>query len=88
MSARKHFVLCMALGLRDCRCYDIYILESGELEPDRRGKHSDHPLVSEEIKEKVQDHRLHLDNSDHAYLSSDLSIARLHRDFLEKYDPE
>ena len=23
VSARRHFVLCMALGLRDCRCYDV-----------------------------------------------------------------
>lgn len=73
-------------------------LETGELEPDRRGKHKHHPSVSEEVKDQVRDHiksfpsrHSHYsrkDNSDRVYLSAELSITRLYRDFLEKYDPE
>ena len=73
-------------------------LETGELEPDRCGKHKHHPSVSEEVKDKVRDHirsfpsqhshYFRKDNSNCVYLSSELSIAQLHRDFLEKYDPK
>lgn len=73
-------------------------LEGGELEPDRRGKHSSHPAVSEDVKDHVREHiksypsrHSHYsrkDNSKRVYLPAELSVARLHRNFLEKYDPE
>ena len=73
-------------------------MESGTLEPDRRGKHSNHVKVDENIKELIRDHiksypsrQSHYsrkDNSDRVYLPAEFSIARLHREFLETYDPE
>jgi hypothetical protein len=69
-----------------------------EPEPDKRGKHSNHRAVNEDAKKLVREHiesyptrHSHYsrkDNKDRVYLSSDLSIARLHREFLQKHDPE
>ena len=66
-----------------------------ELEPDRRGKHSNHLTVDERIKNLVREHietyptrRSHYSRKERVYLPSDLSIARLHHEFLQKYDPE
>ena len=71
---------------------------TGQLELDRRGKHGNHATVGEEVKERIREHirslparRSHYsrkDNSNRLYLTADLSIARLHHDFLEKNDPE
>ena len=74
-------------------------LEGGQLEHDRRGKHSNHPNVSEDVKDLVRNiiirsypsrhsHYSRNDNSERVYLPAELSIARLHRNFLEKHDPE
>lgn len=69
-----------------------------ELEPDKRGKHSSHCSVAEDVKKLVREHietfptrHSHYsrkDNIERVYLPSDLSIARLYRDFLEKHDPD
>ncbi len=68
------------------------------IEPDRRGKHSNRHVVSDEVRELVRDHirsfparQSHYsrkDNSGRVYLSAELSIVRLYRDFLQKHDPE
>jgi len=73
-------------------------LENGKLELDGRGKHNNHPAVDDNLKDMIrehiksvpsrQSHYSRKDNSKRVYLSPDLSIARLHRNFLEKYDPE
>lgn len=74
-------------------------VQSGlDLEPDKRGKHTSHRSVSEELKQLVRDHietyptrHSHYsrkNNQERVYLPSDMSIARLHREFLQKYDPE
>ena len=73
-------------------------LKSGDLEADRRGKHGNHESVKEEVKDKVKAHIMSYpsrhshysrkDNSNRVHLSPELSIARLYRDFLEKYDPD
>lgn len=77
------------------------ILSASEtcLEPDRRGKHTNRPQkVSEEVCQQVREHiktyptrNSHYsrkDNHGRTYLSPELSIARLHRNFLEQHDPE
>ena len=68
------------------------------LEPDRRGKHDKHVAVGEDLKNLVREHiqsfparHSHYsrqDNAGRVYLSPELSIARLHRMFLEVHDPE
>ncbi len=73
-------------------------LGTGNLVADRRGKHCNHQTVDEEIKEQVRKHietyptrRSHYsrkDNIDRVYLPAELSIARLHQKFLQKYDHE
>ena len=73
-------------------------LGSGSLEPDKRGKHGNHSKVGEEIKALIREHiasyptrHSHYsrkDNSGRVYLPAELSVARLYRNFLEKYDPE
>ena len=73
-------------------------LGTGELQPDRRGKHGNHQSVDEEAKDLVRNHietyptrRSHYsrkDNMERVYLPPELSIARLHNEFLKKYDPE
>ena len=70
-------------------------IESRDLE-DGCGKHDNHPAVYSEINILVQDHIKSLpsrqnhysskDNSDHTYLSPNLSIARLNHKFLERHD--
>ena len=65
---------------------------------DKRGKHSNHPVVGEEVREKIREHirsypsrHSHYsrkDNAECVYLPAELSIARLYRDFLEKHNPE
>ena len=73
-------------------------LKSGKLELDGRGKHNNHPAVDDKLKDMIrehiksvpsrQSHYSRKDNSQRVYLPPDLSIARLHHNFLEKYDPE
>ena len=68
------------------------------LEPDQRGRHDKHVSVDESMKELIREHiqsfptrHSHYsrsDNSGRVYLSLELSIARLHRMFLETHDPE
>ena len=68
------------------------------VECDKRGKHSNHPVVGEEVREKIREHirsypsryshYSRKDNAERVYLPAELSIARLYRDFLEKHDPE
>lgn len=68
------------------------------LEPDRRGKHDKHATVDEDLKDLIREHiqsfparHSHYsrqDNAGRVYLSPELSIARLHRMFLEAHDPE
>ena len=68
------------------------------MEPDQRGKHGNHPVVGEEVKDLIREHirsfpakHSHYsrkDNSGRVYLSSELSIARLHKNFLQIHDPE
>ena len=70
----------------------------GGLEPDKRGKHGCHPKVGEDLKQLIREHiksyptrHSHYsrkDNSELVYLSTELSIARLYHEFLEKHDPE
>ena len=68
------------------------------MEPDRRGKHDKHVTVGEDLKNLIREHiqsfparHSHYsrqDNAGRVYLSPELSIARLHRMFLEAHDPE
>ena len=70
----------------------------GGPEPDKRGRHGCHPKVGEDLKQHIREHiksyptrHSHYsrkDNSERVYLSGELSIARLYREFLEKHDPE
>ena len=70
---------------------------SGKLERDKR-KHGKHPAVGEDIKDLIREHirsfparHSHYsrqDNAGRVYLSPELSIAKLHRMFLEANDPE
>ena len=65
---------------------------------DKRGKHTEHQRVSDTVRNLIREHIRSFparsshysrsDNSGRVYLSSELSIARLYRDFLEKHDPE
>ena len=94
MCVRKHFVLFGPKRLQVLR----WKLESGKLELDGRGKHSNHPAVDNKLKDMIrehiksvpsrQSHYSRKDNSQRVYLPPDLSITRLHYNFLEKYDPE
>ena len=69
-----------------------------ELEPDKHGKHGTHCSVAEDVKKLVREHietfpsrhshYFRKDNIERVYLSSDLSIARLYCDSLEKHDPD
>ena len=69
-----------------------------ELEPDKHGKHGTHCSVAEDVKKLVREHietfpsrhshYCRKDNIERVYLSSDLSIARLYCDSLEKHDPD
>ena len=73
---------------------------SGEaqLECDRRGKHSNHQKIGDDVRELIRQHirsfparASHYSRKDNAgciYLAPELSIARLYRDFLEKHDSE
>ena len=73
-------------------------IENGRLELDRRGKHDNHSTIDNEVKDLIREHIKSLpsrqshysrkDNPQRIYLSPELSIARLHYKFLEKYDPE
>ena len=73
-------------------------LNAGEVQPDQRGKHGNHQSVGEDTRDKIRAHILSYptrhshysrkDNSHKVYLSPELSITRLHRAFLEQYDPE
>ena len=65
---------------------------------DKCGKHGNHRQISEDVCELIRDH-IHSfpaqssqysrsNNSGRVYLSPELSIACLYRDFLEKHDPE
>ena len=69
------------------------------IELDRRGRHGNRPQkVPEEVRELVRDHirtfparNSHYsrkDNHGRTYLSSDLSIARLYKNFLQIHDPQ
>ena len=68
------------------------------IELDKRGKHSNRQRIGEDVCELIRGHIRSFptrgshysreDNSGRTYLSPELSIARLHRDFLEKHDPE
>ena len=68
------------------------------LEPDRRGKHDKHVAVDESWKDLIREHirsfpvrHSHYsrqDNRGRVYLSPELSIAKLHRMFLEAHDPD
>ena len=68
------------------------------MEPDKQGKHDNHPTVGEEIKDLIrehirsypirQSHYSRKDNAGRVYLSSELSIARLYQNFLQCHDPE
>lgn len=68
------------------------------IEPDKRGKHTNHHSVSEEVCELIRDHiksfpsrKSHYSRSDNpkrTYLSPELSICRMYQDFLSKHDPE
>ena len=69
------------------------------VEPDKRGKHTNRPQqICEEVRDLVREHinmfptrNSHYsrkDNHGRTYLSPELSIARLYRNFLEKHDPE
>ena len=70
----------------------------GCIEPDQRGKHDNHPTVSESTRDQVkahiqsfptrQSHYSRADNSGRTYLSPELSINRLYLDFLQKHDPD
>lgn len=61
---------------------------------DRRGKHSNHPLVtSSMIKKQIEDHiksfpvmKSHYKTGRRGYLSPQLSIAEMHRLFVDKYE--
>ena len=58
---------------------------------DRRGKHSSYPLVtSHMVKKQIEDHikvmKSHYKTSRRKYLSSQLSIAEIHRVFVDKYE--
>ena len=66
------------------------------IELDRRGRHGNRPQkVPEEIRELVRDHirtfsarNSHYSCKDKTYLSSDLSIAQLYKNFLQIHDPQ
>ena len=69
------------------------------IEPDQRGKHQNRPhKVSDEVRELVREHiktfptrNSHYSrkgNYGRVYLSSELSIARLYKNFLQTHDPE
>ena len=68
------------------------------VEPDKRGKHGNQPRVNEDLRQLVKDHiqsfparsshYSRADNHGRLYLSADLSIVRLYRNFLEKHDSE
>ena len=69
------------------------------VEPDKRGKHSNRPQqICDEVRDLVREHistfparnshYFRKDNHGRTYLSPELSIARLYRNFLEKHDPE
>lgn len=70
----------------------------GCIEPDQRGKHDNHPAVSKSTYDLVkahirsvpsrQSHYSRADNSGRTYVSPELSISRLYRDFLQKHDPD
>ena len=87
-------MLCMDLGLKGYRFYDASWKVESLLEPDKHGKHNHHPTVGEDVKELVREHirsypsrHCHYsrkDNSERMYLPAELSIARLHQNFLEK----
>ena len=72
--------------------------DGASLEPDRRGKHDKHVAVDESLKDLIREHirsfpvrHSHYsrqDNRGRVYLSPELSIAKLHRMFLEAHDPE
>lgn len=65
---------------------------------DKRGKHTEHQRVSDTVRNLIREHirsfptrSSHYSRSDisgRVDLSSELSIAWLYRDFLEKHDPE
>ena len=69
-----------------------------ELEPDKRGKHKNHPSISEDVKKLVREHiesyptrhshYSRIDNMERVYLPPDKSIARLHHEFLQIHDQE
>jgi len=65
---------------------------------DKRGKHTNHQKVDDSVRDLIREHirsyparSSHYSRSDNlecVYLSPELSIARVYRDFLEKHDPE
>ena len=68
------------------------------IEPDKRGKHDNHPTVGEEVKDLIREHirsfparHSHYsrrDNAGRVYLSPELSISHLYQNFLQCHDPE
>ena len=84
--------------LQVLRCKIQDASEVSDVVWDKRGKHSNHYKIDEDTRQLVREHILSFpsrsshysrqDNSNHLYLSAELSIARMYCDFLEKHDPE
>ena len=83
--------------LQVLRC-KIEAAGEANIELDKRGKHGNQQRIGDDVRELIREHIRSFparashysrkDNCGRTYLSPELSIARLHRDFLEKHDPQ
>lgn len=97
---QKAFCGVHAFGPKRLRILRDKIASAGEggIIWDKRGKHDNHQRVSDEVRNLIREHIRSFparsshysrsDNPDRVYLSPELSIARLYRDFLEKHDQD
>ena len=99
---QKAFCAVHGLGLKCLQVLGCKIQGASEMSDvawDKRGKHSNHYKIDEDIRQFVQEHILSFpsrgshysrqDNSNCLYLSAGLSIAWMYHDsFLEIHDPE
>ena len=97
---QKAFCCVHGFSLKRLHVLRDKIMSAGEdaIVWDKRGKHGNHREISDDVRELIRDHILSFparssrysrsDNSERVYLSPELSIGRLYRDFLQKHDPE
>ena len=98
---QKAFCLVYGLGPKRLLVLRRKLDSSGSgvsLEPDKQGKHDNHPSVGEKVKDLIGEHirsypakHSHYWRSDNAgrlYLSPELSIKHLYQNFLQCHDPE